>query len=279
MKRTFFCAGVFIIAGVSTGTAAPILFSANGPTAASILPEIDLFRSALGGLNPNNPASFTFGRREINWDGVPEANSSPNPFPGDFFNGSVAGRARGIEFSTPGTGLQVSANSGPGVEFGNLNPQYPALFAPFSPNKLFTPVGSTITDARFFLASDQTTPTTVTGFGAVFSDVDTPTSTTIAVFNAADVPLGVFAVPAAEMNQRFSLLGIYFNDGTRIGRVRITSGTATPGVEEAGGLDAVVMDDFIYGEPGGTLVPEPSTLSLVGIFAGLLLLRRRTRRN
>jgi hypothetical protein len=279
MKRASLFAAILLCGMYQTTRAAPIFFVAAGPTAASITGQVDAFRGALGPLNANTPTNNEFGRREVNWDGVPEANSSPNAFPGDFFNGGVAGRARGIEFDTPGTGFQVSANTGSGVLFGNLNPQYSALYSPFSPNKLFTAIGSTITDVTFFLPSDQTTPATVTGFGAVFSDVDTFTSTTMAFYDASNTLLGTFGVPAGETNKQFSFLGVLYNDGTRVSRVRITSGTATPGVEEAGGLDAVTMDDFIYGEPGGLPVPEPSTFALMGIAAGWLAWRRyRVRR-
>ena len=71
-----------------------------------------------------------------------------------------------------------------------------------------------------------------------------------------------------------------FNAGERIGRVRITAGNAALGasVFETGGIDLVVMDDFIYAEPiaAASTVPEPATLLLVGpLLAALWMLRRR----
>src|SRR4029079_18700969 len=62
----------------NTAQAVPILFSAGGADAASIQATVDAFRTALGPLNPNVAMSFPAGRREINWDGVPDMFSSPN---------------------------------------------------------------------------------------------------------------------------------------------------------------------------------------------------------
>ena len=59
---------------------------ASGANPASIQAAVDQFRADLGPLNPNNGQSFRSGRREINWDGVPNNLASPNPISGDFFN-------------------------------------------------------------------------------------------------------------------------------------------------------------------------------------------------
>ena len=67
--------------------AAPIVRKAAGADAAAIQTAVDQFRADLGGaLNPNNTNSFPTGRREINWDGIPDALSSPNNLPANFFN-------------------------------------------------------------------------------------------------------------------------------------------------------------------------------------------------
>src|SRR5207237_3412298 len=107
--------------------AVPITFSASGTTAAEIQAQVDAFRAALGTLNPNAAGSFGSGRREINWDGVPDAFSAPNLFPPNFFN---TNSPRGVVFTTGGTGFQVSATaaSGTPVEFGNINATYTGLF-------------------------------------------------------------------------------------------------------------------------------------------------------
>ena len=127
----FIALAILLSAAVTTTHATLITFSASGPNAADIQPTVDSFRAALGALNPNVAGSVGSGRREINWDGVPDALSAPNNLPANFFN---VNSPRGVVFSTPGTGFQVSANaaSGTPVEFGNINALYPGLFKTFS---------------------------------------------------------------------------------------------------------------------------------------------------
>ena len=236
--------------------AAVIPFNATGTNAAGIQATVDSFRTAIGGVNNGAGGTFATGRREINWDGVPANFSSPNNFPADFFN---VNSPRGVVFSTPGTGFQVSGDP---AEFGNLNPTYPDQFTVFSAPKLFTPLGSTITDVNFFIPG-TTTPATTRAFGAVFTDVDLANSSSITAFDANGGSLGTFSV--LSQNQGLSFLGILV-DGTTgpIGRVRIVSGNAALGPTDAPpGTDVAVMDDFIYGEPT-TTVPEPTTLFLLG---------------
>jgi hypothetical protein len=221
-----------------------VLFSGSGTTAASIQAPVDTFRAALGSLNPNVAGSFGTGRREINWDGVPDAFAAPNALPANFFN---ANSPRGVVFSTPGTGFQVSANAGVApVEFGNIDPSYPAFFAPFSAQRLFTALGSTVLDVTFFVPGSPT-PALVRGFGSVFSDVDVADTTSIEFFDASNASLGKFFVPAIAGSETFSFLGADFQSNI-VSRVRITNGNK---VLAAGTTseDLVVMDDFIYGEP------------------------------
>jgi hypothetical protein len=214
---------------------------------------VDQFRADLGGAN-NGVGGGTkpSGRREINWDGVPDAVAAPNNMPANFFN---VNSPRGAVFSTPGSGFQISAKTGnptvTALNFGNINPEYPSDFQTFSPERLFTALGSTVTDVAFFLPG-TTTQAFTSGFGVVFTDVDSATSTTLQFFDQTGNSLGTFAAPASAVaNQNLSFLGVSFNAGERVARVRITSGNAVFGSNDnpAGGADIVAMDDFIYGEP------------------------------
>jgi hypothetical protein len=218
---------------------------AAGTSAAAIQSAVDAYRADLGNLNPNVAGSFGSGRREINWDGVPDAFSSPNALPPDFFN---VNSPRGVVFSTPGSGFQVSANAGVApIEFDNINPTYSSLFTTFSPQRLFTALDSKVVDVRFF-EPGSSTPATTSGFGSVFTDVDRARKTRIRYFDERNRPLATFDVPASPGSETLSFLGVRFLD-KRVARVRITSGNRALGPNEKGGRDLVVMDDFIYGEP------------------------------
>src|SRR5712692_2096137 len=130
-------AGLTLVLNVTTTAAAPITFSASGSSPAGIQATVDAYRVDLGTLNPNVAGSFPSGRREINWDGVPDAFSAPNNLPPNFFN---ANSPRGAVFFTPGSGFQVSADSdnptNTPVRFGNLHPDFPRIFSTFSPQRL-----------------------------------------------------------------------------------------------------------------------------------------------
>ena len=245
----------------SLSIGAPITFSASGANPAAIQGTVDSFRTTLGTLNANVAGSFSSGRREINWDGVPDALSAPNSLPANFFN---VNSPRGVVFSTSGTGFQVSGNAGIApIEFDNINPTYSSIFQTFSPQRLFTALGSNILDINVFVPGSNT-PATVSGFGSVFTDVDLANLTSIQYFDTNNASLGTFFVPTA--NNGLSFLGVFFNAGERISRVRITNGNSilgpNDGIVDTPNVDVVVMDDFVYGEPQA--VPEPASLLLLG---------------
>jgi hypothetical protein len=241
----------------ATSVAAPVVFEAAGPTPADIQAAVDDFRAFLG---DNNGVGGTFpdGRREINWDGVPDAFSAPNNLPANFFN---ANSPRGAVFFTPGTGFQVSADSdnptNTPIEFGNIRPNFPKQFGIFSPERLFTALDSNITERLFFVPGTPT-PATVDGFGAVFTDVNRDNITKIEYFDVnGSLLFSRFVLPGTTPRESLSFLGVGFDAGERVFLVRITSGNVLlsprkgifPVPSRGRGRDTVVMDDFIYGEP------------------------------
>jgi len=241
--------------------APPVVFQAAGPDNASIQGAVDSFRALLGDNNLNNPGPLHKGRREINWDGgnpnVLDTTAPVNPF-------LVFLNTRGSQFRTPGLGLsQAPPSGGPqgglAVLFGN--PTYGQTFRTFSASRLFTPVGSNITEASFSIpGTNGVAPATVRGFGAVFTDVDQPdgspsprlsnrtSSTLIEYFDRNGRLLFSSSIPASPGNGNLSFFGIVFDDA-RIASVSIKTGDVAPGPNDDRNHDIVMMDDFVYGEP------------------------------
>jgi hypothetical protein len=208
---------------------------------------VDEYRSLLGSDNGVEPGSKgPSGYREINWDGVPDELAAPNFMPSDFFNAPEAPRARGAFFSTPGEGIQVSADSeNPSSTppyFTNINSGY--TFKTFSEERLFSPIGSNVVDLTFFVPGTST-PATVRGFGAVYTDVDT-NHTAFEYFDKDGHSLGTFETPTGDSG--LSFLGVVFPDPV-VFRVQIRYGTAALGPDDSPDADVAVMDNFIYGEP------------------------------
>jgi hypothetical protein len=247
-----------------------IIRTGSGIDAASIQSIVDQYRSDLGSLNANVVGSLITGRREINWDGVPDGFASPNDLPGNFFNSNSP---RGAVFTTPGSAVQVSADSsnptGAPLRFANINPTYADTFKTFSAERLFSPIGSNIVDLTFFVPG-TTTPGVTRGFGAVYTDVDFLENTAFEYFDSAGVSLGTFSTPVS--NNGLSFLGVSFNTPV-VGRVRIRYGNASLGPDDGGDIDVAVMDDFIYGEPNA--VPEPSSGCSMLCLMGWLMVRKR----
>jgi hypothetical protein len=250
--------------------AAPITVSAAGVVAGDLQPTVDAFRAALG--DPNNlnaPGPLAAGRREINWDGggATTPSTAVTPFTG-FQN------TRGATMTTPGTGFIQASPADLGTQFGN-NATYASSFAAFSLQRLFVPIGSNITDITFSIpGSGGAQPAFVSDFGAIFSDVDT-NATTIEFFDPIDNPLGTFGVPSLPGIATFAFVGVQFDAGEQIARIRITTGNAALGPDDGGGIDVVAMDDFFYSEP----IPEPGTFALVALGLAGLCARRSTRRS
>src|SRR5688572_26415456 len=80
--------GTAMVVLATTGALADkaAVFQAAGADAGAIKKTVDDFRKALGRFNPNDPGSRGEGRRQVDWDGIPDSAADPNPFPGDFLN-------------------------------------------------------------------------------------------------------------------------------------------------------------------------------------------------
>ncbi|HET9430945.1 MAG TPA: hypothetical protein VFO70_07200 [Chitinophagaceae bacterium] len=212
----------------------------------NIADELDQFRNLLGSVLNTTPGQ-TSGRREINWDGVPDAFVNQQ-LPHDFFNPTDAGSSpslqRGLLYS-PEVDARIS-----NMVFADREASHAAEFAPFSGNKTFSAVSSNLWNVEFEVAG-QRVAAAVHGFGAVFSDVDEAASTNIEYFSG-NRSLGVYAVPVRSTGSH-SFLGVYF-PVVKVTRVRIMQGNAAlengvKDISSGGTKDLVIMDDFLYDEP------------------------------
>lgn len=246
MKKLFLSVCLLLTLSACGGSSEPQVVSASGDITAAV----NEYRAILGADNGGDPGTKgASGYREINWDSLPDEFSAPNFYTSDFFNQPEAPRARGIVLNTPGEGLMVSANvnnsTGTLPRFGNINPQYVEIFKTFSDEKLFSPIGSNLVVITFFVPGTNT-PAAVRGFGAVYTDVDTP-HTAFEYFDKDGNSLGSFETPICD--GCLSFLGVAFDEAV-IASVEVRYGTGALGPDDgAGEVDVAVMDNFIFGEP------------------------------
>jgi hypothetical protein len=225
------------------------VISKNG----DITSGVNEFRQLLG--NPlNTTPGAVGGRREINWDGVPDSLMN-KPLPFRFFNPegtdpALAPRQRGLTYAptpAPGGGgtFMVSNNN-----FSPINDKAAGEFAAFSGNKTFSNTTSLVWEIDPE-PPGIAAPGTVKGFGIVFSDVDKDSSTFLEFFNETK-SLGKFFVPKHDNTTSFSFLGVYFKKekvtSIRVGHEGFLSANEQD-ISQGGTKDLVVLDDFLYDEP------------------------------
>ena len=223
---------------------------APGPRAAIFLSTGDIaatvadFRTLLGDpANGGTPGPLPAGRREVNWDGAAARPfNNQDHFPIDFFNTTVKS---GLVYD----GASFRNDS---LLFAEINPTYATEFKAFSPKVMFSAIGTNVVNAVFRIPG-AATPAAVTGFGAVFSDVDLDQVTSIEPMDKDGRSLGRFFVPRRSDGDGFSFLGVKFDDAI-VASVRIVCGNGTLAagtndVSAGGTKDLVVVDNFIFGEP------------------------------
>ena len=207
--------------------------------------DLNEFRQLLG-EQLNTTPGVVGGRREINWDGVPDGLLNQK-LPENFFNpigeqASVSNQ-RGLVYSAAGN-FQVSKTN-----FAEVNASAATELSSFSGNKIFANVSGNKWDVEFQVAG-KALAASVKGFGIVFTDVDLPKSTSLEFFDG-ERSLGKFFAPAKD-GSNFSFLGVYFKN-EKITRVRIEhEGQLDQGqndVSNNGPADLVAMDNFLYNEP------------------------------
>ena len=142
---------------------------------------------------------------------------------------------RGANIATRGSGFVQAPPSGLADTFGNSS--YATIFRAFSPLRLFSPIGSNVTEVEFSVpGSNGSTPATSTGFGVVFTDVGSPdgsrlrdktgnrhASTLIEYYGTHGELLFTSNAPASPGDGNLSFIGVVFGDA-RVARVRIIAG-------------------------------------------------------
>ncbi len=246
IKQSLICIALFTITSCKKEKSTlpdVTVISATG----DIKEEMDAFRHLLGD-QLNTTTGVTGGRREINWDAIPDAMLG-NDLPLDFFNptapGSPQSLQRGLAYAAAGQ-FRVSNN-----QFHDVNSNASGEFKSFSGNKTFANISSNAWEIIIEKPGQQLTAST-RGFGIVFSDVDLPKSTSLEFFNG-NKSIGLYYAPPHDATSSFSFLGVYFNSSDRITRIRIKhDGILSHGQKDIsanGTSDLVILDDLLYSEP------------------------------
>lgn len=257
------------LVAMAPAQAGPIVFSGSGADATTVFND---FRAAIGG-----------GSR-IAWDGVRLDGTDVNPntrvidpgktveIPVDRFRG--VGAIYEDPYAVSGDGF-ASVNSGTAGEFPAFSPNNTFAMFDFNPGEF---------EDRFIEQSFVLPGTNIAagtrGFGAIFIDVEDPTSSSIEYFglnaNGDEVSLGKFFVPAGRSGEP-EFLGVLF-DQPFVTSVKLTVGTnalfsndgtstsfqSFGGENLAAGIDLAVTDDFVFATPTlAATVPEPGTMLLL----------------
>jgi hypothetical protein len=249
---------------------APTFFHGVGGTntAGLALTAEQNFEAAIGGVKNTAPAPQAGGFRTIVWDAV--------KLDGTDFGGGAntvvidQNNTVGIplnRFQTQGTFFEeVYAVSGDG--FADVNPNAAGLFPAFTPKNTFAMFNENTIDFDFVLPSPAgTTPAlgATRGFGAIFINNETPSTSSIELFHGA-FSLGKFFVPVGNQGDP-EFVGVLFNNPI-VTHVTLTLGNAT--LFEFNGTtfssstsndppktNLVVTDDFVYPEPVSSVDAVP----------------------
>ncbi|PXF39646.1 hypothetical protein BWQ96_03556 [Gracilariopsis chorda] len=264
MKSTIFAilfSALVAIVAASCPRYRTIILTDAAHKAAGINGTVLRYKELLGGDdNGNAPGPLEKGQRSINWD----AGIVPFNMPGDFFNTRVT---RGAVLMAKGGKFAVSNPAMPPPEddrFSSLLPKSISnQFRRFSLERLFTPVLSNRFAIKFQIPA-KTDAAKVSGFGAVFTDVDKVRRTTMVYLDKNGCRIAKINVPPKGRGLSFAGLVVVDKYNPKktipvISKVLVKLGN-TPvsrfselrrfhGYRPRRRTDVVVMDDFFYGEP------------------------------
>ena len=234
---------------------------------------VDAFRLLLGGEdNGGIDSAQPSGHRSINWDAsIVPFDMPPCYFASRDFPSTVGKATRGVCVSTnlwrtgsdsqgffavsnpANTTVLVPPESIDDDKFDSINSAASQNLIQFSESRLFTSLTQNSMVVTFTEPVDEFTPALVSGFGAVFVDVDVYGETSISFYDKAGALLVEKDVPAKPNG--LSFVGAYFGGEAIVDKVVLKLGEVAIDVgNESWGWgnsekDVVVLDDFLYGEP------------------------------
>ena len=229
-----FLAGTVSYAQVITRTA-------KGTTPGALNFGILLFRQDLGGNYNGVGGSYTSGYREITWEDAPD---SVGNLPEQFYNKTSP---RGVVISPAVSDTQaIMVSADPGSSYYLFQNFHPGFMA-YSGERIMGTKYLSHIEITFRIPGTDI-PASVTGFGAVFSDVDSTGTAWISMYDENGKLVGTLAPESQDYG--LSFVGRTFTNGTRISRVHISVGNWGLYFNGDGMTqDKVALDNVIYGEP------------------------------
>lgn len=229
------------------------IVAATADNTKQLTPAFEAFRGLLGGENNGNtPEAKPTGHRQINWD----ADVVPFKMPGDFFANTVP---RGLVITTSDQYDNEFLVSNPPPSSGFHDDKFNSVvgddlakqFTTFSEKRLFSPLNDNEIFINFVDPGNTHKKARVTGYGAVFTDVDSGRSVKMEFLDYQGCKLAEVVVPPQPSG--LSFLGVNFGTAAVVDQVKIRLGDVAIGSAQSSvrgrRLDVVVMDDFLYGEP------------------------------
>lgn len=253
-----FAAALLALAAVATAGSCPRysfkVVHGTSHNAHGLKRTVDKFQYLLGGENNGaNIGPLKDGFRVINWDG-----GAPFDMPFDFFNTNAP---LGALFFAKNNKFAISNPEDEPVDdkFDSINPKAAKNFIAFSEKRLFTPVKGNVVVTKFQIPGKKQ-PATVSGFGAVYVDVNKRHTSFLELKDTRGCRIAKLAVPPKAKGLSFVgvvVKGFRYHKHGKFYKVKAPVYKATMKLGNTPinkkhlsyHSDIVVTDDFIYGEP------------------------------
>lgn len=194
--------------------------------------------------------------QNINWDGgavtALTQGMTSTIAPDLFLNG--AGN-RQLTIGDNGQNIVVSEDAFATLPGGGANPSAGGGFANLTPTVNFSVTGGNVITIRFF-EPNTTTPASIHGFGAIFTDVEVSNIAGLRIFDSSDTLIRTVSCPAG-MSGASQFIGTMFAS-PMIRRIEIDMGNnmnfGTNPENPSMGNDFIILDDFRFFKAPATQV-------------------------